>query len=303
VAPAVDLSTGPVRASDDARLHLAEYGSGPLTVVLLHGWTLDHRLWRRQIAELPSRVGAPVRILAMDLRGHGRSSAPSRKAATLDRLADDLADVLQQRVPDGPVVLVGHSLGGMTILEYAHRHSHQFTARVAGVALLSTTAEGHAHTTYGLPAGIAQLMRRLEIGGAALLARSGPWRPHRALMPAFGPALRWLVFGDRVDADAIRLTAAMVSRVSLRCIGGFRPAVAAMDRVTALQALREVPVVVMVGSRDRLTPLACTETITAALPQARRLVIDSCGHMLPLECPDEVSAALAEVCRAAFTRR
>jgi pimeloyl-ACP methyl ester carboxylesterase len=291
-----------IRTSDGVRLYVAEYGTGPLTVVLLHGWTLDHRLWRSQIADLPDAIGRPVRILAVDLRGHGRSSAPSRRAATLERLADDVADVLRQRAPDGPVVLIGHSLGGMAILEYAHRHPDEFATRVAGVALLSTTAEGHAHTTYGLPSGVAQLVRRLEIGGSALLALAGPWRFHRAVMPALSPALRWLVFGDHANAAAIRLTASMVGRTSLRCIGGFRPAIAAMDRVAALQALREMPVVVMVGGRDRLTPLACTETISNALPDARRLVLPECGHLLPLECPNEVTDALAAVCHEALER-
>jgi pimeloyl-ACP methyl ester carboxylesterase len=301
VGTAAHDATGAVRASDGARLHMARYGSGPLTVVLLHGWTLDHRLWRTQITDLPKRLGGQIRILAVDLRGHGSSAAPRRGAATLDRLGDDLADVLRQLVPEGPVVLAGHSLGGMAVLEYAHRYPDDFAARVAGVLLLSTTAEGHRHTTYGLPAGLADLMRRIEIGGAALLARSGPWKPHRVVMPVLGPAVRWLVFGDRVEVDAIRLTAAMVGCASLRSIGGFRPAIGRMDRVAALQALRSVPVVVMVGDRDRLTPLACAETITTALPHAVRRVVDGCGHMLPLECPDQVTTALADVCRAALS--
>ena len=121
---------------------------GP-AVVLLHGWTLDHRLWRRQILDLGPRLPAapdPARhpdptsphlggphVIAYDMRGHGRSSAITRHGATLSRLADDLAAVIRQRTrPGQPVVLVGHSLGGMTIFEYAHRHPRQFAARVRG---------------------------------------------------------------------------------------------------------------------------------------------------------------------------
>jgi len=60
-----------------------------------------------------------------------------------------------------------------------------------------------------------------------------------------------------------------------------------------------VPVRLLVGSRDRLTPVRCTEAITAALPDAELQVVDGCGHMLPLECPDAVTDALADVCERA----
>jgi pimeloyl-ACP methyl ester carboxylesterase len=288
--------------ADGARLHVEEHGSGPLTVILLHGWTLDRRLWRRQVEQLPARLGHDIRMLAVDLRGHGWSPGCSRQGATLEQLADDLHAVLRERAPRGPVVLVGHSLGGMTILEYAHRHGAEFAARVVGVALISTSAEGHAHTTYGLPPWLGRLMRRLEIAGAAALARGGPWKPHRALMPVLRPAVRWLGFGDRAELDALRLTLAMIGCASLRSIGGFRPAISRMNRVPALRALSSVPVVVMVGSRDRLTPLKCAETMAVALPNATSLVVDGCGHLLPLECPDAVTDAIADVCRAAVRR-
>src|SRR5689334_3814358 len=96
-----------VRTSDGVELHVAEYGSGPLTVLLLHGWTLDHRLWRKQTADLAERFGRQARILAVDLRGHGRSGSSELSDTNLFRLADDIHAVLAQCAPDGPVVLVG----------------------------------------------------------------------------------------------------------------------------------------------------------------------------------------------------
>jgi pimeloyl-ACP methyl ester carboxylesterase len=188
----------------------------------------------------------------------------------------------------------------MAILEFAHRYPAEFGNRVTGVALISTSAEGHAHTTYGLPSWVGRVMRQLEISGAALLARGGPWTPHRLVMPALWPAVRWLVFGDRVEADTMRLTLAMISRVPLQSIGGFRPSVGRMNRIAALRALASVPVTVLVGARDRLTPRECMDAIADALPHADHRVIDGCGHMLPLECPDTVTDALADVCRAAI---
>jgi pimeloyl-ACP methyl ester carboxylesterase len=285
-----------VRTSDGVKLHVAEHGSGPVTVVLLHGWTLDHRLWRRQIADLPEQLGDGVRILAVDLRGHGRSGSSELSDTNLFRLADDVHAVLAACVPDGPVVLAGHSLGGMAILEYAHRYPAEFRRQVAGVALVSTTAEGHTHTSYGLAPWLGRVVREFETRAAALLALGGNLRLHRPVMPVLLPAVRWLVFGDRVENEALRLTIAMIGSASLRSIGGFRPSVGKMNRLDALRSLATVPVRLLVGSRDRLTPPRCTESITKALPHADLQVIDGCGHMLPLECPEAVTGALAEIC-------
>jgi pimeloyl-ACP methyl ester carboxylesterase len=308
-----------VSLPDGVRLHTIEQrvGSGDpaLTVVLLHGWALDARLWQQQIADLPRRLrelrgprglrglGAPARIIAFDLRGHGRSTDGPRGKTTLAQLADDLAAVIRERVPTGRIVLVGHSMGGMAITEYAHRYPDQFAARVAGVVFVATSAEGTRHTTYGLPPALARLVRVVEEAGAGILARFGSWSPHRLLMPALGPGLRWLVFGRRAEVEALRLTIAMVSATPLCTIGGFRPAVGSHERIEALATMRRLPVAVLVGARDRLTPRRCAETIAAALPDADHVVFDDCGHMLPLECPNEVTGAIAGVCRQAMNVR
>lgn len=294
-------SDSKVTLPDGVRLHVEEYGDpgSPLTVVLLHGWTLDTRLWRRQIADLPARMGAPLRIVAFDLRGHGRSTACPRTTTTLAQLADDLHAVIHERIPEGTVILAGHSMGGMAIMEYAHRHSIEFTHRVGGVALMCTTAEGTTHTTYGLAPGVARLVRALETTGAALLARSGPWRLHRTVMPVLSPGVRWLGFGRVADPSAVRLTVGMIGNTRLATIGGFRPWFEEQDRVDALVHMATLPTAVLVGGRDRLTPSNCADTIVRALPNAEHLICPDAGHMLPLECPDEVTGAIARVCQRA----
>src|SRR4051794_9146637 len=109
--------------ADGVRLHVEARGpaEAPVTVVLLHGWCLDRRTWQHQVTALRAMHPKP-RIITYDARGHGRSSATRLPSATLGQLGDDLAEVLRHYAARGPVVLAGHSMGGMTIMEYAHRH-------------------------------------------------------------------------------------------------------------------------------------------------------------------------------------
>jgi pimeloyl-ACP methyl ester carboxylesterase len=278
--------------SDGVRLFVETSGpaDAPVTVVLLHGWCLDRRTWHHQVEALRG-----ARVVAYDARGHGRSGATRLKSATLARLGEDLAEVLRQVAPTGPVVLAGHSMGGMTIMEYADTYPEEFAKRIAGLVFVSTTAEGHTHTKYGLPAHLATVMRCGEMLGAGVLARSGPWRPHRAVLPALRPAVRWLLFGDAYEPAALAVTMKAVGRATLRSIGGFRSSIGAQHRLETLTALGDVPSAVLVGDRDRLTPPACAESIAAALPGAELTVCPGAGHMLMLERPDEVTAALQMV--------
>jgi pimeloyl-ACP methyl ester carboxylesterase len=294
-----------LQLSDGLRLHVESSGrpDAPLTVVLLHGWTLDGRTWHRQVAALRDTLGDSVRVVTYDVRGHGRSDHTARHAATLTQLGDDLAEVLDGVAPDGPVVLVGHSMGGMTIMEYAHRHPAAFAARVAGLVFISTTAEGHAHTSYGLPTQVAWLFRRLETTGAALLARCGAWRPPALLLRTVRPAIRWLLFGDVCDPDDIRLATSAVARTSLCSIGGFRSSIGAQQRLDTLVALGDVPAAALVGERDRLTPVRCAESIVEALPATELTICPGAGHMLMLERPDEVTGAIVAVSRRVVTTR
>ena len=286
-----------ITLADGVRLHVTTSGpaDAPVTVVLSHGWCLDRRTWEHQIAALGALGRNAPRVIAYDTRGHGRSGSTRLGSATLDQLGDDLAEVIRHFAPTGPVVLAGHSMGGMTIMEYAHRHPDDFAARVAGLLLVSTTAEGHAHTHYGLPPQIAGLLRAGETLGAGVLARAGAWCPHRAVLPALRPAMRWLLFGDACRDEALGVTLDAIGRASLRSIGGFRASVGAQQRLDTLTALGDMPAAVLVGDRDRLTPPACAESIAQALPCADLQVFAGAGHMLPLERHAEVSAVLTGI--------
>ncbi|MFI7597503.1 alpha/beta fold hydrolase [Actinoplanes sp. NPDC049681] len=280
--------------ADGVRLHVDASGpaDAPVTVVFLHGWCLDRRTWHYQSRALQ---GTNTRVIAYDARGHGRSSTTRLRSATLAQLGEDLAEVLDAYAPSGPVVLAGHSLGGMTIMEYAEAYPSEFAERVQGLLFVSTTAEGATHTCYGLPTPLTPFLRAAEQTGAGVLARLGAWRPHRAVLPALRPGVRWLLFGDDHEPGDLELTMSAVGRASLRSIGGFRASVGAQHRLDTLAALGDVPAAALVGDKDRLTPPACAESIADALPGTELSVLEGAGHMLMMERPGVVNAALTAV--------
>lgn len=297
-----------IAADDGTELHVEEYGDveAPVTVVLTHGYTLDRRSWRRQLSDLPAALGSPVRILAYDHRGHGRSDPVPREAATVVHLGDDLAAVLRACVPDGPVVLAGHSMGGMTIMSLAERHPRLFAERVAGVAFVSTSCGGLAELTFGLPRPVARLLRRLEGTGGHLRRRTathpsarGGRRTPRTPTALLRLGVRWLLFGRAVVREHVDLIAASVAATPPDTVHGFRAALEDHERHAALSVCRTVPVVVLCGARDRLLPPSHSRVIADALPASRHVLCPDAGHMLPLERPDEVTRHLAALVRAA----
>jgi len=280
--------------ADGVRLFVETSGpaDAPVTVVLLHGWCQDRRTWHYQVKAL---ADANVRVVAFDARGHGRSSDTKLRSATLGQLGDDLAEVIREHAAPGPVVLVGHSLGGMTIMEYAESYPEEFASRIGGLLFVSSTAEGSTHTCYGLPAQLTPILRTAEQTGATVLARLGAWRPHRAMLPLLRPTVRWLLFGDDYAPGDMEITMSAFGRASLRSIGGFRASVGAQQRLETLAALGDIPAAALVGDRDRLTPPACAKSIAGALRGTELTVFPGAGHMLMLERPAEVTATLMEL--------
>ena len=109
-----------VYADDGVPLHVEIEGddNAPLTIVFVHGFTLSMDCWHFQRRDLDD-VG---RLVFYDQRSHGASGRSARKHATIDQLGRDLGTVLAAVAPRGPVVLVGHSMGGMTLLALADQH-------------------------------------------------------------------------------------------------------------------------------------------------------------------------------------
>ncbi len=258
-----------MKVADGTVLNVVESGrASDVTAVLLHGWTLDLTSWDRVAAALPGRV------LRYDHRGHGRSGGGNVR--TIDRLADDLAEVLAARVPDGEIVFAGHSMGGMTMMALAERHPSVY-ARVRG-AVFVATASGALP-----PVRIAEKVLGRWMGRRAVIgfARTTP------------VGLRLMLFGRRPSWRDVVAASWMISRCAGAAFVDFRYEVAAHDRAKALAELAAVPAVVLVGGADLLTPVRHARAIVAELPRAELVVYPGAGHMLPMERSAEVAERIS----------
>ncbi len=234
-------------------------GDGP-PVVFLHGANDQAGAWVRIVR--PVMQGH--RVVLIDLAGHG-DSAPADGPLAAGDLVAGVEAVMNAEVVGAPATLVGNSLGGWLALVYARAHPD----RVSHVVLVN----GAAVRGDGTEAQVNLLPRTREEAREAIAATTSPASPS---VPAF-------VLDDLVrrgpGSPLARLEAAPV------------PDALALDG--RLGELR-VPVTLIWGAADRVLPLAYAERVAAALPAARVMRLERCGHVPQRECPDALSAALAQ---------
>ena len=270
------------------------------TVVLLHGYVQSSRLWAGQVGDLRS-ARPDLRVVVYDHRGHGRSTATGREHARLEQLGRDLAQVLEEVVPVGPVLLAGHSMGGMTIMALAEQRPELFTAAgpVTGVAFLATSSGGLGAVTWGLPAPVARVVRALlpRANEKAVRAEAAG-RARRA-----GAVERRLLFPRGADPEHVRQVLAVQSASTAETTAAFLPTFEDHDRAHALVALAGLPVLVLAGDADLLCPLPHSRAIAAALPAAELVVYPGVGHMVHLERREEVGRQLLRLADAVLPPR
>jgi pimeloyl-ACP methyl ester carboxylesterase len=300
-----------VTADDGVRLSCEEIeptgGPAALTVLLVHGFALDRRTWHFQRTALAELTGPTVRQVIYDLRSHGRSERAARETCTLDQLGQDLAAVIRALAPDGPLVLVGHSMGGMAIMALAEQDPGLFAERVAGVGLVATSAGEIG--SIGLSGSL--LSRRNPLTrSVGLIARLQPTLVEgvrRAAGDVIWAITRSFAYGDEnVDPWLVDLVDAMISANAVDALTDFVDTVGSHDRIAALPALAGCEVLVAAGDADRVIPFSHSERIAAELPHGTLLRVPGAGHLPMLEQPDVVDAALTDLVRrseAAGSRR
>ncbi|RZU31300.1 alpha/beta fold hydrolase [Blastococcus saxobsidens] len=311
-APTLLRRVAAVDTPDGAQLHAVVDGSddAPVTVVMAHGWTLAQAAWDDVAELLTPRVAAgELRLIRYDQRGHGRSTwgryADDVGELTIDQLGADLGDLLDQLAPTGPVVLAGHSMGGMTIMCLAAARPELFGDRVRGVALVSTSAGDLApageNLAERLQLKLAPGLVTVAIGGARALERM------RRLLPPTHPRhqklVRELLYGADATAEMVLAGAEIMHASTVRAFAAFYPALGGHDKRQELKALTDVPVEILVGDSDKLTPKRHSHQLAEALPDATLEILPRSGHMLPQERAGQVAEAIERLLAAATAER
>ncbi|WP_121256837.1 alpha/beta fold hydrolase [Nocardioides ferulae] len=297
--PLGELRSAPltVVADDGVPLHVEvdepESARSPVTVVFCHGYSLNLDCWHFQRAALRGRV----RSVFYDQRSHGRSGRSSLENATIDQLGHDLRRVLDEVVPEGPVVLVGHSMGGMTIVAFAEQYPDFFGDRVVGVGLISTTAGGLDVGRLLMPVLPAKLGLPVAQRTIATLARRHATvdAVRRAGKSVAMVTTDLFAFGDDVPGPYVEFVDEMLSATPFEVVAEFFPAFGSLDKFHAVQVIGQVPTLIVCGDRDRLTSIGHSRKLHAQIPGSRLVEYERAGHMVILERHAQVNAELEKL--------
>ncbi|MFE7464798.1 alpha/beta fold hydrolase [Streptomyces sp. NPDC057499] len=270
----------------------------PVTVVFSHGYCLNQDSWHFQRAALRGLV----RTVHWDQRSHGRSERGRAQAdgvpLGIDQLGRDLRAVIDAAAPEGRLVLVGHSMGGMTMMALAARYPELIRDRVAAVAFVGTSSGRLGEVTFGLPSAGVKAVRRVlpgvlrALGSQAELVERG----RRATADLFAGLIKRYSFGSRdVDPVVERFAERLIESTPIDVVAEFYPAFTEHDESGALPAFRSVPVLILAGDKDLITPSSHSEAIADRLPDAELVIVPDAGHLVMLEHPETVTDRLADL--------
>ncbi|MEU3918664.1 alpha/beta hydrolase [Streptomyces sp. NPDC029004] len=272
----------------------------PVTVVFSHGYCLSQDSWHFQRAALRGLV----RTVYWDQRSHGRSdrgasqSGPDSVPVTIDQLGRDLKAVIDSAAPEGPLVLVGHSMGGMTVMALADQFPELVRERVVGVAFVGTSSGQLGEVNYGLPVAGVNAVRRVlpgvlkALGSQAELVERG----RRATADLFAGLIKRYSFSSKdVDPAVARFAERLIESTPIDVVAEFYPAFVEHDKAGALEIFLEVPVLVLAGDQDLVTPSSHSEAIADLLPDSELVIVPDAGHLVMLEHPEVVTDRLADL--------
>lgn len=282
-APPVAPRELAAESADGARLHIEVHGplddqAAPV-VVLVHGWTCSTAFWAAQIRDL----SVDHRVVAYDQRGHGRS--PASPVCSADALADDLEAVLAATLAPGEkAVLVGHSMGGMTLMAAAGRPGVREHA--AAVLLCSTGSSRLVPESLVVPLRPGRV--RSWLTGKILGSRA----PLGPVTPIARRILKYATMGPGSSPVMVEACARIVHACPTKVRYAWSHVLDTLDLDHGVGELT-VPTAVVVGTADRMTPPVHARTLAAALPDCVGVSeLTGVGHMAPVEAPEAVTARI-----------
>ena len=267
-----------------------------LTIALAHCWTADRADWDNQVRDLLAEFGHDVQILTWDHRGHGESMKVPKPACTVANLAHDMGELLDAYAPSGPLLLAGHSIGGMTLCALPEERP-DLIERTVGAAFVATSSGAMDTVTLGLPE-MGPVLRAQIPRMLALRSRTLSRKARRRAPIVERLVVRNLVLGQPMHlADAAYVVEGLINSPAPTIVGFYEDIINNHERTEALKAFAGIPTRVLVGTRDVLTPIAHARRLADAIPGAELLVAPEAGHMLPQERAELVSATLIKLAR------
>lgn len=261
---------------------------GPI-VVLTHGYTHSLQLWSYQRRALKA---AGYRVVVWDMRGHGRSEEGEDSAYTIAQIGRDLGRVVDETTGAEPVVLVGHSMGGMAMMSLADQRPDLFQDKVIGAGFISTSSGDLRSVDLGLGKQLGSVVHRLGPGAMAQLGErqgvvDGAVKVGRDVERFFVDRYS---FASPVSMAIVQWTADMIFHTRMNVMSAFFADLANHNGLESLATYNGIETLVMHGAQDRITPRQHGDAIVDAVPGCEYIVVERAGHVLPLEYPDLVSS-------------
>jgi len=238
-------------------------GEGP-TLVFVHGFPLNRECWNHQIEAFKDSH----RVIAPDLPGFG-GSEPGQGAASMKAFAEGLFTLCHE-LQTGPIVLVGHSMGGYIALAFAKA----FPTLLSGLVLVDTKAGGDEAK---VAAGRRETAKKVEAEGFG------------TVVEAMSPNMLSPDNTDQGMAHAVR--GFMWSSSAKGVIDALLGMAERPDEREHIKEIR-VPTLVVTGADDKIVPPSESTALAAAIPGARLVVIPSSGHLVAFEQPGAFDGAL-----------
>lgn len=272
--------------------------AGKPTIVMAHGYALSHQAWHFQRRDLAGEF----RIVTYDQRGHGASEPAASGDYSISALGRDLSAVIEATLGGAdPVLLAGHSMGGMSVLSYVEQYPESLEQRVAGAVLMSTS--GSDVVTGGAvsvgQAVLSGVRSRVTRRAYRVLGTRTPGTPDGSSNDLSYVLTK--VVGLSPDASPAHV--AFTEQLLMDCPNTVKAAIGPMFTSLDLREaapLLKTPALVLVGQRDRLTPLAQARRLVELLPDAQLVELPGIGHMAPLEAHGEVNAHIRAHARRVF---
>jgi 3-oxoadipate enol-lactonase len=251
----------------DVDLNVVDQGSGA-PLLLVHGFPLDHTMWRGQIDALSD----VCRVIAPDQRGFGQSGAADKMS--MESMADDLASLLDALGVAQPIVYCGLSMGGYIAWQFVKRHGD----RLAKLILCDTRAAADTEEA-----------RKNRFATAEKVLAEGSHVVAEAMLPK--------LFADSTVAEqptVVEQTRQVIEATAPATVAAALHAMAARIDATPMLPDVKLPTLVLCGEHDALTPATEMHQVAGAMPAAQYVEIAGAGHMAPLEKPEPINAAIRQ---------